>query len=159
MKPPSAAGTDLEARALGHLARREHSRAELERKLAPHATPEAIAALLDGLEGSGALSAERLVEQVVHARKGRFGSRRIAYELREKGVAEDLIAAALPEVRAAEQAHAQEAWRRKFGTVPADAREFGRQMRFLVGRGFTADTARQVLRQAGEACASMEGTP
>ena len=75
----------LKTRALGYLARREHSRLELEKKLAPHAkTPEELSSVLDGLEQRGFLSAARLVEQIMHMRKARFGSLRIVQELREK---------------------------------------------------------------------------
>ena len=55
----------LKTRALGYLARREHSRLELERKLAPHAkTSEDLSLVLDTLEQRGFLSAPRMVEQV-----------------------------------------------------------------------------------------------
>lgn len=137
----------LKTRALGYLARREHSRLELERKLARHAqTPEELSSMLDTLEQRGFLSATRMVEHVVHIRRGRFGSQRIVHELREKGIAENLIVAVLPNIKETEQDNAREVWRKKFGVMPADAKELGRQMRFLVGRGFTTEVIRQVLR-------------
>lgn len=137
----------LKTRALGCLARREHSRLELERKLARHAqTPEELSSMLDTLEQRGFLSATRMVEHVVHVRRGRFGSQRIVHELREKGIAENLIAAVLPNIKEAEQDNAREVWRKKFGVMPTDTKELGRQMRFLVGRGFTTEVIRQVLR-------------
>ena len=142
-------GTSLKTRALGYLARREHSRFELERKLAPHAqTSEELSSLLDKFEQRGFLSAARMVEQVTHMRKSKFGSQRIVHELREKGIAENLIAAALPNIRETEQENAREVWRKKFGAMPANAKELGRQMRFLMGRGFTAEVIHQVLRHA-----------
>ncbi len=137
----------LKTRALGYLARREHSRLELERKLARHAqTPEALSSMLDALEERGFLSATRVIDHVIHIRKDRFGSQRIVHELREKGIAENLITEALPNIRQTEQDNAREVWRKKFGVMPADAKERGRQMRFLAGRGFTTETIRQVLR-------------
>ena len=149
MKAPRRIEPNLKTRALGYLARREHSRLELERKLAPHAqTSEELSFLLDTLEQRGFLSAVRMVEQVIHMRKNKFGSQRIVHELREKGIAENLIAAALPNIRETEQENAREVWRKKFGAMPANAKEFGRQMRFLMGRGFTAEVIRQVLRHA-----------
>ncbi len=139
----------LRTRALGYLARREHSRLELERKLKPHAkNSEELSSLLDTLEQRGFLSAERMLEQVIHMRKSKFGSQRIVHELREKGIAENLIAAALPNIKETEQESAREVWRKKFGAIPADAKEFARQMRFLMGRGFTAEVIHQVLRHA-----------
>ncbi len=139
----------LKTRALGYLARREHSRLELERKLKPHAqTSEELSSLLDTLEQRGFLSAERMLEQVIHMRKSKFGSQRIVHELREKGIAENLIAAALPNIKETEQENAREVWWKKFGAIPADAKELGRQMRFLMGRGFTAEVIHKVLRHA-----------
>lgn len=140
-------GPSLKNRALAHLARREHSRLELEKKLAPHAsTLEELCAVLDELEAQGWLSSERVVEQVIHTRQSRFGSRRIAHELREKGIAENLIAEALPKLQEAEQATAREVWRKKFGVAPANAKEFRRQMRFLQGRGFCSAVVGRMLR-------------
>jgi regulatory protein len=139
----------LKTRALGYLARREHSRLELERKLARHAqTPEELSSMLDTLEQRGFLSAARVIEHVIHIRKDRFGSQRIMHELREKGIEENLITAALPNIKEAEQNNAREVWRRRFGVMPADAKERGRQIRFLMGRGFSAEVIREVLRHS-----------
>ena len=142
---------NLRTRALRYLARREHSRLELERKLASHAkSPEELDSVLDALERSGFLSAVRVVEQVVHVRKSKFGSRRIVHELREKGIPENLIAAALPNMTETEQERALEVWRKRFKAMPADAKELGRQTRFLMGRGFAADVIHHVLRHSNE---------
>ena len=142
---------NLKTRALGYLARREHSRLELEKKLAPHAESSAeLAAVLDKLEQWGFLSAVRMVEQLVHVRKSKFGSRRIVHELREKGIPENLIAAALPNMKETEHDRAREVWRKRFKAMPADAKELGRQMRFLMNRGFAADVIHHVLHHADE---------
>jgi regulatory protein len=144
-------GPSLKTRALAHLARREHSRLELEKKLAPHAPhPEQLARLLDDLEQCGALSSARMVEHVIHVRKSRFGSQRIVRELREKGIAENLIAAQLPNIREAEQLNAYEVWRKKFGAMPMNAKELGRQIRFMRSRGFAPETISRVLRHVEE---------
>jgi regulatory protein len=137
---------DLRARALGYLARREYSRDELQRKLLLHAEDlDVLEALLDDFVRRGWLSEQRVVEQVVHARQGKFGSRRIAHELREKGVNEELIEGALAEFD--ELATARVVWARKFGALPADAKERAKQMRFLMSRGFGGETIRKVLQQ------------
>ena len=139
----------LRERALRLLARREYSRHELQRRLAPHAEDaEALEPLLDDLKRRGWLSEQRVVEQVVHARQAKFGGRRIAHELREKGVAEELIAGALAEFD--ELATARSVWAKKFGALPADAKERAKQMRFLMSRGFGSETIRKVLRDSGE---------
>lgn len=101
---------------------------------------------MDELEAQGWLSSERVVEQVIHTRRSRFGSRRIAHELREKGIAENLIAEALPKLQEAELTTAHEVWRKKFGIAPTSANEFARQMRFLRGRGFGSAVIARVLR-------------
>lgn len=138
----------MRTRALGYLARREHSRLELERKLAPHAeNPEEISNVLDLLEQRGFLSAKRMLEHVAHVRRSKFGSQRIVRELREKGIDENLIAEALPGLKETELDAAREVWRKKFGVLPQDAKEKARQMRFLQSRGFAPDVIFQVLRQ------------
>lgn len=133
------------------LARREHSRRELERKLAPLTeNPEEIPELLDDFERRGWLSEGRVVEQVVNSRRRRFGAYRIAHELREKGVSESAIAGAEQKMRDSELDAARAVWQKKFGAPPADALAKARQMRFLQGRGFSLDVIRRVLRDAGE---------
>lgn len=139
----------LKTRALGYLARREYSRLELEKKLAAHAEdPAELSAMLDALEQQGFLSARRMLEQVLQVRRKRFGSQRIVHELREKGIAEDLIAAALPELKQTELDAACEVWRKKFGALPQNAGEKARQVCFLQSRGFGFDVIFQVLRQS-----------
>lgn len=146
-RPP----TSLRERALKLLARREHSRRELGRKLAAHAEgPAEIERVLDELEARGWLSEHRVVEQVVHARRRRFGARRIERELLEKGVSEEAVAAALPELRAGELEAARAVWRRKFGRQPRTAAERARQARFLQGRGFDLGVIMRVIRGGDE---------
>src|SRR5687768_1220493 len=92
-------------RALRYLAQREYSRLELEQKLSVHARtfpPEALSAVLDKLEQNGFLSTERAVEQIIRTRRSRFGSQRIVYELKAKGIDEHLIHSALPFIKETE---------------------------------------------------------
>jgi regulatory protein len=129
------------------LARRDHSRLEIVRKLGRYTEDQSeIERVLDDLERCGWLSEQRVVEQVVASRRRRFGARRIAHELREKGISEDAIGTVLPQLRDSEFVAAREVWRRKFGTSPANARDKARQIRFLQGRGFDPDVIRRVLR-------------
>jgi regulatory protein len=131
---------------LGLLARREHTRRELHGKLLPHAESEAeLAALLDDFQTRGWLSERRYVEQLAHARLGRYGSLRLAHELKQKGVSDALITEALPEARATDLEAAREVWRRKFVQPPVNAQERARQARFLHSRGFPAEVIRKVL--------------
>ena len=136
----------LRERALRFLARREHARAELARKLAPHAeSAEQLGALLDDLAARRLLSDERYAEMRVNARSARYGNARLAHELRTQGVADELVAEALA-AGDDELTRARAAWRRKFGAPPADATERAKQMRFLMSRGFAGETIRRVLR-------------
>ena len=140
----------LRERALAMLARREHGRAELARKLAAHAeSAEQIEALLDQLAARGWLSEQRFAESRATVLARKFGSRKIEYDLRSRGVAAEVVERTVDEVRAQELENCRTAWQKKFGALPQDAAERGRQMRFLAGRGFSAEAVRQVLK-AGE---------
>jgi regulatory protein len=141
----------LRARALSFLARREHSRAELVRKLQPHTEdPDELKRLLDDFEQRGWLSEKRFVEQTVTRLAVKYGVQRIAHTLREKGVSETAIAAALVDVKSNELAAARSAVRRKFSVPPATKEERARQSRFLQGRGFDYDVIRRALRDSDD---------
>lgn len=142
----------LRGRALKLLARREHSRAELARKLAIHAEdPAEVERVLDDFERRGWLSESRVVEQLVHARRSRYGARRIERDLREKGISEEAVAVALAGLKAGELEAAREVWRRKFGgRQPGGPAERARQVRFLQGRGFDLEVILKVIRDRDE---------
>ncbi len=113
----------LKGRALRYLAQREHSRRELERKLAPHAE--------DGPEATAAQQIAAALDDLV-----------------SKGLPPELIAATLQQAKGTELERAQEVWRKRFGKPPGDAAERAKQMRFLAGRGFESDTIRCVVQGA-----------
>jgi len=137
----------LKARALQWLANREHSRLELRTKLLRAAgdahTAAEVDALLDDLTAQGHLSDARFVESRLHARRARFGNRRIEHELRRHGVAIDSDTQAL--LRASELARAREVWRKKFGAPAGDAAGRARQARFLAARGFSAEVVHKIV--------------
>ena len=140
----------LRVRAMRYLARREHTRAELHAKLLPHVQEgEDLDAVLDELTKRSWLSDERAAEQLVQHRRHRFGTQRIAHELRQKGIAENLISEALPQLKETELEAARAVWQKKFGIVPQDAKEKAKQARFLQSRGFALDVVFKVLRVAG----------
>jgi regulatory protein len=156
----------LKARALRHLARREHSRAELERKLAAHAedlpatsAADQIRSTLDELAARGLQSDARVAETLLAGRGRRLGARRLAHTLRDKGLGTELVDAAVAQARGSEFARASELWRRRFGAAPADARERMRQMRFLAGRGFDADVIRRIVAGADDDFAADHRPP
>ena len=128
------------------LARREYSRAEMHNKLLPHVQEgDDLDAVLDELVTRGWLSDVRATTQLVHAKRNRFGTQRIAHELRQKGIPEDLITEAMPELRESELETARDVWQRKFGILPREAKEKGKQIRFLQSRGFSIDVIFKVL--------------
>ncbi len=138
----------LRGRALKLLARREHSRAELARKLSVHAEdPDEVERVLDDFERRGWLSERRVVEQMVHARRPRYGARRIERDLLQKGVSEEAIAVALAELKGGDLDAARAIWRRKFGgCVPRTSAERAKQVRFMQGRGFDLDVIFKVIK-------------
>ena len=142
----SFAKLSLKGRALKLLAQREHSRLELQRKLAAHVEEgDDLNAVLDALEDKGFISAERLVDSVLHTKAARFGANRVAQELRHKGVDAELIADAMDRLRGTELQRAREVWRRRFGEQPSTPQERAKQMRFLASRGFGGEVVRRVL--------------
>jgi regulatory protein len=156
----------LQARAMGWLAQREQSRDELRRKLLrvatlrPPAGAEPVDAadrsvqdaaaevdrLLDLLQAKGLLSDERFIDSRVRVRSPGLGTRRIQMELARHGL--KLSAQPLQQLRNSELERATQLWQRRFGTPAQDLRERARQMRFLAGRGFSAEVIRQVLAAA-----------
>ena len=170
-------------RALQWLAQREHSRAELRDKLLrllqrnsretretreaselgtdsaddgnDHSLPAVeVDAVLDWLQQNGHLSDARFTESRVHARQARFGNRRIQQELQQHGVVLDL--AARQALQQSELARATEVWRRKYGAPADDAAGRVRQLRFMLGRGFSMDVVRRVV-QGGPDTADSTG--
>jgi regulatory protein len=138
----------LRDRALRLLARREHTRAELARKLSAHSVdPDELERVLADLESRGWVSESRVVEQVVHARRSRYGARRIEHDLRQKGVSDEAVAAALSGLKSGEFEAAREVWRRKFGgRQPHRPADRARQVRFLQGRGFDLEVILRVIK-------------
>ena len=141
----------LKGRALRLLSAREHSRAELQSKLLPHAQSlGALAQVLNELQAKGFINEQRVLESVMHRRAAKLGVSRIRQELLAKGLEPELVAQAVEQLRDSELARAREVWRKKFGVQPCDATERARQMRFLAGRGFGGDTIRRIVSGAND---------
>lgn len=171
----------LKVRALQWLAQREHSpqelRAKLLRLLARSATepgsgdgrlpagamtretalppdPEAeVDALITWLTAGAYLSTDRFVESRVNARQSRFGNLRIRHELQQHGL--QLDASARLALQSSEAQRAADVWQRKFGRPAVDARQRMQQLRFLAGRGFSADVSRKVVLGAAKLAADL----
>jgi regulatory protein len=141
----------LKQRAVAYLARREHSRAELAKKLSAHGTQEEIDSVLNRLQDAKLLSDQRFAAAFIRSRAERFGVGRLRQELRQRGVEEclaerELASDDLP----VEIERARLVWQKRFDSQPADAREWAKQARFLQGRGFSPEIIRRVLKEAEE---------
>ena len=99
------------------------------------------------MQAKGFINEARVVESVLHRRSERFGSARIAHELRGKCLAPDAIAQAVSQLKASELERARALWSRKFGQSSNEPKEQARQMRFLLARGFGAEVVRRVVAQ------------
>jgi len=145
----------LRQRALDYLARREYSVAELGKKLQSVARQyeldaDEIPEILADFQKRNWLSDSRFTEQILHARKAKFGSARIAHELREKGIADNLIADAMEEVKEDELANAKAVWRKKYNASLSSREEWAKQARFLQSRGFGFEIIRKVINEQKE---------
>ena len=146
----SFATPSLTGRALRLLGQREHSRVELERKLARYEEePGSLAQVLDALTAKGYLSEERALQSLLHRRAADWGEARLRQQLQQQGLGGEAVRQALAELQGSELARAQALWQRRFGVAPTDARERARQSRFLLSRGFAGAVVGQVLRAAG----------
>jgi regulatory protein len=166
-KAPGAPPRSIKARALQLLSQREHSRAELRRKLLPTAlaavsaqggdasvdddvatlAQRRVEGVLDWLEANRHLSEHRFVESRVHARAPRYGNLRILRELAEH---ESRLAPELKvELKESEQQRARGVWARKFSAPPSNAAERAKQSRFLARRGFSAEVIHRLMREVG----------
>ena len=137
------------ARAVDLLSRREHSRIQLSRKLQRHLAPDedagAIERVLDQLQADQLLSDARFAASLVRQRSSRYGDRRLAHDLRERGVGAADISAAMTQLAGTEARRALDAWSRRFDALPTSAEERGRQGRYLQARGFSMDIISRVL--------------
>ena len=140
----------LKGRALRLLSQREHSRAELVRKLSAHEeVPGDLAQALDDLQAKGFIDETRVLESVVNHRASKLGNGRIKQELQAKGLAPAAVAQAMSDLKDSELARAQGVWQKKFGAPANDANERAKHYRFLLTRGFSAEVVRKVVKQSG----------
>lgn len=139
----------IERLALKLLAAREHSRAELTRKLRSRGFDAALVdAVIARLNRIGAIDEARLAEHYVAERAGKgFGPLRIQGELWEKGLPEELFDPYLDALAEAWPEYLATAHDRRFGPGrPVDRADFGRRARFLEQRGFPPELIRRYLR-------------
>ena len=138
---------ELRARALRLLARREHTRQELENKLSPHAaTSEDLQSLIAGLKQKNQLSEERFAEERARSLSRKYGAARIRQDLRAKGVSDELISRVTSE---GELERARAILERKYREPAATRGERAKRMRFLQSRGFASEIIFKLLSARG----------
>jgi regulatory protein len=148
-KAPSDNVVELRARALRLLARREHTRQELERKLSPHAgSSEDVKDLLAGLKQKNQLSEERYAEERARQLSRKYGAARVRQDLKSKGVSEELISRFSSSEN--EMQKAKEILERKYRTPAATREEKAKRMRFLQSRGFASEIIFRLLSTRGD---------
>ena len=134
---------ELRARALRLLARREHTRQELERKLSPHAgSSEALQVLFLELKAKKQLSEERFAEERARQLSRKYGAARIRHDLKSKGVSAELVDRVSS---AGEMERAKAILDRKYREPAATREERAKRMRFLQGRGFSSEIIFKLL--------------
>ena len=157
---PANQEPSLKQRALRHLARREYAREELRKKLLPYLLPEQepqeLDDVLERLQQNGLLSDERAADSIVRQKAARFGCARIKQELQTKGIDKEYAAAALQTLAETELERARLVWQAKFKPTSSDeeaataqerAKLKAKQMRFLLGRGFSAAVAMKLINE------------
>jgi regulatory protein len=138
----------LKARALRYLVRREHSRLELARKLAPHAgSPEVLDAVLESLAAKKQLSDVRYAEERVRVLARKYGPAKIRHDLRAKGIGEEIV----DRVSAGgELERARAILNRRYRQPAATREEQAKRARFLHGRGFSTEVILRLVRMGAE---------
>ena len=142
---------ELRQEAIRLLARREHTRAELARKLASLGTREEIDLVLAEMEASQLQSDSRTAESWLRGNAARLGSSRLRHSLKSRGLAPELIEAQIEQADLPDEMdRARAVWSRKFSAAPSNAKEWARQARFLQSRGFAGDVVRRLLKEPRE---------
>ena len=144
MKDKPDTPAELKARALRYLVRREHSRAELVRKLAPHAESEAaLNAVVDLLQSKKQLSDERFAEERARSLSRKYGAAMIRQDLKERGVADGIVERVSPD---GDLERARAILSRKYRQPATTREELAKRARFLQSRGFSYEVIRSVLK-------------
>ena len=145
----SATEAELRLAAMNALARREHSRLELQRKISARfaGCESVLDAVLDRLATEGLQSDRRFAESYSRSRIGRgYGSLHILQGLKEKGVSPQCCEEALAVLDVNWLQQAREVLAKRFGSAPPeDYPARVKRMRFLQYRGFSSEQIRQAL--------------
>jgi regulatory protein len=141
----------IRAKALELLARREHTRLELRQKLLQRGFPaDRIEPVLEQLVEERLLDETRFAELYAGARADKgYGPLRVARELRERGVPEEVVAATLAALEDDWLPKLRELHRKRFKSqIPADGAGRLQQTRVFRQHGFTLDQIKRLYETA-----------
>jgi|TARA_B110000114_G_C14958610_1_gene343423 regulatory protein len=123
---------------------------ELNKKINPYAASlkipnQDIKNLLDELVEKSWQSDIRFTEQFIFSKKNKYGLRKVAHELKLRGVDSRLISEGLSSVKSEEFLLAKKIWSKKYNHLPESIEEKTKQIRFLQSRGIELDLILKIL--------------
>ena len=139
--------------AMNLLSLREHSAKELYKKLTQKFQQEdGVTEVIQSLTAEGLQSDTRFTEAFINMRKRQGkGPLVIAMELKERGIVDELAHRFLESNNDSWGLLAVTVRRKKFGqSLPQDAKQKAKQIRFLSGRGFSSSNIRDALNYTDE---------
>jgi regulatory protein len=126
---------------------REHSEAEIRKKLHPYAeNEEELNHVILQLKSKNFLSNERFSDSLIYKKANTLGSHRIAYELRQHDLDPEIISKHLVNLNKSESRRAYDVWLKKFGTLAKEPKDLAKQIRFMVSRGFDQELVYRIVR-------------
>ena len=136
----------LEDVAIRLVARREHTRLELTKKLIVRGFERGdVDTLLNYFEEKGWLDERRYIDIFLRAKRCRYGSLKLIRELEVRGISRDLIEEVRPGIQSGELDAAQGVWQKRFGVQPKNSTELAKQIRFMQSRGFEQEVIKSVV--------------
>ena len=137
----------LLGRGIRYLSMREHSEAEIRKKLHPYAeNEEELNHVILQLKSKNFLSNERFSDSLIYKKANTLGSHRIAYELRQHDLDPEIISKHLVNLNKSESRRAYDVWFKKFGTLAKEPKDLAKQIRFMVSRGFDQELVYRIVR-------------
>jgi regulatory protein len=169
--PPPSTPRSLKTRAVYYLSKREHSRAELAKKLSsptykarqkafvhrtelpPAPSAEVVESVLNDLQSHDFLNDERFALSLARKNASKHGSARVMSSLGQHQLAASTTQAIAAQLKVTELPRCYEVWSKRFAHINrsdmayADSQAaLGKQGRFLIQRGFNSDAVNRVLK-------------
>ena len=130
------------------VARREHTRLELTKKLVVRGfDPDDVDTLLNDFEEKGWLDERRYIDIFLRVKRCRYGIQKLIRELEVRGISRDLIDEFRPRIQSGELNAARGVWQKRFGVQPRNSTELAKQIRFMQSRGFEQEVIKSVVNE------------